>query len=314
MWTAVSLWALVAGGVALYAIWARGLAADEASMTLLAVGAVLVYFAVYIAALAVYFALAWRYRAKRPLAARIGPARTLRLVAGEYRSRIVSSWRMMLFGVLVRDPPPAPASRPVLLVHGVLCNAGMWRGFSRRLAARGVQPVYALSYGPTLASIETFADQLAAKIDAIRAATGAVQIVVVSHSMCALVTLAYCRRYGAAAVRRLIALGAPFDGSVHAWLFPGACLAQMRPGNAWLAELHRARFIRPPIHSIWSWHDSMVAPQTSSRLAGAEDIALVGVGHTALVGDAAATDRALALIDAESALAAPGSATSESPA
>jgi hypothetical protein len=58
----------------------------------------------------------------------------------------------------------------------------------------------------------------------------------------------------------------------------------------------------------------MVAPQTSSRLAGAEDIALVGVGHTALVGDAAATDRALALIDAESALAAPGSATSESPA
>ena len=35
------------------------------------------------------------------------------------------------------------------------------------LAARGIGPVYALSYGPPLASIECFADQTAAKIDAI---------------------------------------------------------------------------------------------------------------------------------------------------
>ena len=37
--------------------------------------------------------------------------------------------------------------------------------------------------------------------------------------------------------------------------------------------------------SLWSWHDSMVAPQTSSRLAGAEHIELVGIGHNALLGD-----------------------------
>ena len=38
--------------------------------------------------------------------------------------------------------------------------------------------------------------------------------------------------------------------------------------------------------SIWSWHDSMVAPQTSSELPGAVDVTIVGVGHNALLGDA----------------------------
>ena len=41
----------------------------------------------------------------------------------------------------------------------------------------------------------------------------------------------------------------------------------------------------PPMVSLWSWHDSMVAPQTSSRLADGDNIELAGVGHNALLGD-----------------------------
>ena len=84
-----------------------------------------------------------------------------------------------------------------------------------------------------------FAEQLAAKIDAIRAATGAAKVMLVAHSMGGLVARAYLRRYGAAHVRCLVTIGTPHHGSVHAWLVPGVCLAQMRPGNAWLAELNR---------------------------------------------------------------------------
>jgi pimeloyl-ACP methyl ester carboxylesterase len=314
MWTAVSLWTLTLGGAALYANWARRLAAQETSVALLAVGAIAVYLAVFLAFMATYFTLAWFARASRPPQARIGVARTLRLVANEYRALIVSAWRMMFFTILMRDPPPAPAARPVLLVHGVLCNAGAWGGFARRLSARGVGPVYSVSYGPTLASIDSFADQLAAKIDVILTATGAKQVVIVAHSMGGLVALAYCRRYGAANVSRIISLGAPYHGSLHAWLFPGRCLAQMRPGNPWLVELHRARFSPPPIHSIWSWHDSMVTPQTSSRLEGADNIALVGVGHNALLADVDATMRVIALIDAARASEEARTITSESPA
>ena len=38
---------------------------------------------------------------------------------------------------------------------------------------------------------------------------------------------------------------------------------QMRPGNVWLAELNRdeAKPSAVPITSIWSRHDSLVAPQ-----------------------------------------------------
>ena len=187
----------------------------------------------------------------------------------------------------MRDPAPRQAAAPVLLVHGVLCNAGIWRGFLPELSARGIGPVYTLSYGPPQASIELFAEQLAAKIAAIRADTGAAKVALVAHSMGGVVARAYCRRHGAQSVRCLVTLGAPHHGSVHAWMFPGICLSQIRPGSAWLAELNRGEGTPPPTRlvSIWSWHDSMVAPQTSARLAGAQNIDIVGVGHNAMLGD-----------------------------
>ena len=53
-----------------------------------------------------------------------------------------------------------------------------------------------MSYGPPLSSIERFVDQVAAKIDAILAATGASKVALVGHSMGGLVARAYLRRYG----------------------------------------------------------------------------------------------------------------------
>ncbi len=74
---------------------------------------------------------------------------------------------MALYRLLMCDPAPAPAAAPVLLLHGVLCNAGALRGLRTDLVARGIGPVYVMSYGPPLLSIENFADQVAAKVDAI---------------------------------------------------------------------------------------------------------------------------------------------------
>jgi hypothetical protein len=61
----------------------------------------------------------------------------------------------------------------------------------------------------------------------------------------------------------------------------------MRPGNTWLAELNRneSKPSAVPITSIWSRHDSLVAPQASGELACAKNVAVVGVGHNALLGD-----------------------------
>ncbi len=109
----------------------------------------------------------------------------------------------------------------------------------------------------------------------------------VAQSMGGLVARAYLRRYGSAHVALLITIGTPHHGSMLAYSFPGTCLAQMHPGSPWLVELNRTEAAPAPvpIKSIWSRHDSMVLPQASSVLACAENIALTGVAHNALVSD-----------------------------
>ena len=300
----------VAGG---YGWWAlQAITAGAAAWPYLA-GAVVLPFAIPFAFTVAWFALAWAFGSPLPPGLGLGPGRRIALFWNEWQSIRRSGPRMMLYRWLVPDPVDAPADAPVLLLHGVLCNAGVWLGLRRHLERRGQGPVYTLSYGPPLASIELFADQVAAKVDAILAATGAAQVAIVGHSMGGLVARAYLRRYGASKVRLLITLGTPHHGSVHAWLFPGESLAQLRPGNAWLAGLNSAA---PPgcrIVSLWSRHDSMVAPQASSQLPGADEIVVTGVGHNALLADAGVFD-AVARELARDRVPAACAATSGSPA
>ena len=135
------------------------------------------------------------------------------------------------------------------------------------------------------------------KIDAILAATGARRVAIVGHSMGGLVARAYLRRHDPAKVSTVVTIGTPHHGSVHAWLFPGVCLGQLRPNNAWLAELNRGEAAPGGVRvvSLWSWHDSMVAAQKSGELDGAVNIALSGIGHNALV----ANPRVFALVAEE---------------
>jgi len=287
MTTAISLWLVIGGGIALYTAWAIGAVAAGASPWLCIAGAALLYLAVLFAFTSLWFALAWWYRADRPPEARIGFADSVALFFGEMGAIGRSGPSMALYRVGMADPVPGPSRAPILLLHGVLCNAGAVRGLAKALAARGVGPVYTMNYGPPLESIELFVDQVALRIDAILLATGASRVALVGHSMGGIVGRAYLRRHGGAKVSTLITLGSPHHGSVHAWMFPGTSLAQLRPGNAWLAELNRAETAPDGarVVSLWSWHDSMVAPQTSARLEGAENIALPGIGHNALVGN-----------------------------
>jgi triacylglycerol esterase/lipase EstA (alpha/beta hydrolase family) len=169
----------------------------------------------------------------------------------------------------------------------------VWFAVRRHLAQGGIAPVYTLNYGPMFASTEHFAAQLAAKIAAVRTATGASRVVLVGHSLGGLVARAYLREFGDAQVSRLITVGTPHHGSMFAWLFPGWCLAQMRPGNAWLAALNRDEGAPPPapITALWSRHDTMVVPQVSAMLDGAENVALIGIGHNALLRDKQVMER-----------------------
>ena len=311
MWTAIVLAGLIVAGVGAYVVFAVFAHAAGTPLWLLAIGLPLVYAAVPLAFALVWFLLGWWFRAERPADIRLSLSARVHMFWREYMALLTSTPRMIFYRFLMRDPAPAPARLPVLLLHGVGCNAGVWSGFRRYLEQRDLGPVYALSYGPPLASIEHFAEQLAELIERIERDTGAAQVMLVAHSMGGLVGRAYLRRYGGAHVRRLITIGSPHHGSQLARTMFGQSLSEMRPASSWLADLNRVGndACDVPVTSLWSWHDSMVAPQDSSHLDWADNIVLSGIAHNALLTDHAVWERVATEI------ARAGEApTSESPA
>jgi pimeloyl-ACP methyl ester carboxylesterase len=283
--TAFILLTLLVGGGLAYVRWAAHCIAHGAALWWFIVGAPVVYLAPAAILTFVWFLVAWLWRTPRPVEVRLGVAGSVRLYVVEAVT-LAGSWPLLaLHRLLIQDPAPAPALRPVILIHGVLVNDGIWFWFRRRLERLGIGPVYTVNYGPPLASIERFARQLAERIDAVCAATSAAQVVLVGHSMGGLVARAYLRRFGGERVARLITIGTPHHGSLLAWTFPGRSLAQMHPGNVWLETLNQSENDAPPVPmtAIWSRHDSMVIPQASAMLAGAENKAVIGVGHNALL-------------------------------
>ncbi len=291
--TAISLFVLLIAGTAGYVSWAGHRIAQGDPAWWYVVIAPIAYLLPVLLLAAVWFTLSWIWRTPRPPGHRLGPGGFARLFFGEVGA-IALSWPLMiLHRWLIHDPKPGPAPGPVLLVHGVLVNDGVWFALRRDLARRGTGPVYTVNYGPPLADIEHFSGQLHTRIEAICATTGAARVTLIGHSMGGLVSRAYLRRFGAGRVATLITIGTPHHGSMLAWSFIGCCLAQMRPGSGWLAAINRGEGESPPVpmFSIWSRHDSMVAPQASAELACARNIALAGIGHNALLNDAGVMER-----------------------
>lgn len=241
-----------------------------------------------LAAVALTCSLGWIHRSPRPPEERIGLLGALGLLANEWRALLAANLVYLPWeGLALRpDPEPAPTSRvPVILLHGYLANRGYFRPLVRRLEARGVGPVFVPTASGVLYPIERYAEELHRHVERIVAATGQPRVALVGHSMGGLVARAYLARRGSARLARLVTLGSPHHGSWLARLGPGANAREMRPGSAFLADLerHEAAAGAPVAASIYSPHDNMVMPQASSRVAGARNIAIPGVGHVAML-------------------------------
>ena len=286
---------VLVGGIAGYVAWAWRAVSAGAAVLPWVVAAPFVYLAIPALTSSFWFVLAWWWRTPRPAEAQLGFGGSLRLWVGEVLAIAASIPLLAFHRSFVRDPAPAQSSEPIILVHGLVCNQGIWFSLKRFLASRGVGPAYSLSYGPPFASIEIFAAQLAAKIDAVLEETGAQQVTLVAHSMGGLVSRAYLRRYGSARVARLVTVGTPHRGSMLAWVLGGESVSQLRPQCEWLAELNLpTQPLAVPTTAIWSRHDNMVAPQVNAMLEGAENIAVVGIGHNALLYDRSVHELVLA--------------------
>lgn len=252
-------------------------------------------------------AMRWRDRRSLPF------GNALAALASEFKARsVIYNWSQPFDGLAIgRDPvgastdtstdTPAGTSTgmPVLLVHGYVCNRGLWVRFRRLLADARLGPVYTISMEPLFGSIDTMASRLAARVEAICRDTGRDQIAIVAHSMGGLIVRAYLAHDRAARVARLITLGSPHHGTRMASLGIGDCARQMRWQSAWLADLAHEERVHPrrvPTLSVYSLSDDLVYPPESGVLPWAENVPVTALGHVALVFSGAVANRVIAFL------------------
>lgn len=244
--------------------------------------AVLIVLLVRMAITANNFRLAWRLRSEPPAAHRLDLPGRARLFAQEYAATMLaSSWHMLRHREHTHLACAARGT-PVLLVHGYGCNGGYWAPMSALLERERISHA-AVSLEPMTASIDDYPQQIERAVQALRAATGADKVVIVAHSMGGLVARAYLRRHGAQHIARVITLGTPHHGTGLASFGIGSNAQQMRLSAAWLSQLEADdREQRSLFTSIYSYHDNIIAPQSSCHLPGAKNVAVGGIGHVAL--------------------------------
>jgi pimeloyl-ACP methyl ester carboxylesterase len=276
----------VAAWIAL-AAWLHG--SRGWSVPAAAIGAVAGIAGIRLALVCFTSAVAWVFRCERSPAQRLGPVGTLRLVLGEWRAMLADNFWYLPFDALAVRPDP-PLSRggpmPILLVHGYLSCRGYWGPLVRWLEARGVGGIRAPNFTSAFSTIEQFEEELHADIERIAAGTGHERVVLVCHSMGGLAARLYFQRRGEKRIARLVTLASPHNGTVQAILGVGEHARQMRRGSALLAALASAEAQRPPLVptlSIYSVHDNLVAPQDTSRLPWARNVAVAGLGHVDLI-------------------------------
>jgi triacylglycerol esterase/lipase EstA (alpha/beta hydrolase family) len=278
--------AAAAAAIAYAALRLLGVASPWAAL-LLGVGCVLL---VRLLISANNFAQSARFSSATPDAFRLGPAARLRLFGEEFMASMLHSSWFMARAKGRRRIYPDSRSPPVLLLHGYGCNSGYWAHLTPLLDAARISHA-SLDLEPILGGIDEYVPMVQRAAETLCADSGAPRLIIVAHSMGGLVARAYLRAHGTARIARLITLGTPHHGTSLASFGLGRNAAQMRraagaggPPSEWLRALAASESAetRAVITSIFTHHDNIIAPQTSSVLAGARHIEFGGVGHVAL--------------------------------
>lgn len=237
------------------------------------------------------------YKHRSPLRAEheIGCFTTLAMLLREWWTALLTYPFLFAFEpwLVPTNPPRGVMHRgePIVLVPGFFTNRGYLWAWRRFLIKQGYGQVYAVSPEPIFHSVEKNAEHLARFVDEVLADTGAKRVILLGHSMGGLVIRLYLHRFGGMPKAALaVAVGSPFSGTVLAEGKEGLgpIVAQLTRRNAWVMELLREVEAAPcpiPFVSVWSPHDTIVAPQNTSMVAPhyGQNITLPGVGHMEMV-------------------------------
>lgn len=240
------------------------------------------------------FFLAWRFSSDTPDEYRLTWRQACTLFSGEFKATMIASSWTMPFHAFTKRIAPQPIGLPVLLIHGYGCNSGYWHSMSNALQRERISH-YAVSLESVLCGIDEYVPLVQTAVERLCSETGQCRILIVAHSMGGLAARAYLRKCSSHRIAKIITLGTPHHGTGLAQFGLGMNTVQMRwtageqegLASPWLRALEADE--SPETYrlfvSIFSHHDNIVSPQTSSYLVGAKNIALYGIGHVALASD-----------------------------
>ena len=267
------------GGLLLAAVWAVW--CWQAGYPTWAIAGAALIIGGYALVLGLEFTLLYFAHADDP-APRATPGRLLRAWWGEVRAApLVFCWRQPFFSRRRPDHLPSTAigQRGVLLVHGFLCNRGIWNRWLERLTRADV-PAVAVNLEPVFGSIDDYLPAIEAGMRLLEQHTGRAPIIV-AHSMGGLALRLWCAQAGnAGRLHHAITIGTPHQGTWLARFGMSRNSRQMRRPSSWLQALARREGQEARSFTCFYSHcDNIVFPPSTATLPGADNRHLPGIAH-----------------------------------
>ena len=176
---------------------------------------------------------------------------------------------------------------PVLLVHGFMCNAGVWNTLRPHLQRRGITS-HSITCNPLGGDIDDFAHMMHTAVLELQQRTGSQKVRMIGHSMGGLMIRAYVKHYGEQHIESALCLGAPHQGTIYSLGGQGICAKQMNLGNPWLMSMTRSETdiaFRRKLTNICTTLEDIVQPASSAALPGARNWMVSHCGHTIMPAD-----------------------------
>jgi pimeloyl-ACP methyl ester carboxylesterase len=170
---------------------------------------------------------------------------------------------------------------PVVLVHGLGGNRGLWWPLRLFLRVNGHRRTYAFGYED--GTVEEHAEDLKRFIGAVLETTGERQVDIVAHSLGGIISRYAIQRLGLTReVRSLVTLATPHQGTYAAQYANTTLTRSLRPESDMIRDLNDDDLAdySPQIYSLYSNRDVYVVPAEGMIHPAAENVFLPNVSHS----------------------------------
>ncbi len=224
----------------------------------------------------------------------VTPAGLIKAWAGEVLWGVQTfAWRQPFRSNAEPDhlPPGARGRLGVVLVHGFVCNRGVWNPWLRRLRALDL-PFVAVNLEPAFGSIDAYVETIDQAVRRLTQSTGRPPLIV-AHSMGGLATRCWLQRQDRGSLcAGLVTIGTPHHGTWLARFAFSRNGRQMRRDSRWLAALNASadRMADVPVTCYYGHCDNIVFPAATATLPSADNRHLAGVAHVHMLSSAVLFD------------------------